>query len=70
MTLRRKIFCVLLAALLSALCVGSAHCGLGRCAICPCEGFAGGPTSNWHCTVCAHHWDQHYNNKKGPKGGM
>jgi hypothetical protein len=52
-------------ALVSILTAGTAASGLGRCALCSCGGFSGGPTTNWRC-VCEHHYDHHYNNKKGP----
>jgi len=62
----RKIFfvlCLLLALLLYA---APTHPGLGRCAICACKVFTGGKTTNWWCTTCKHHYDQHFNNRKGP----
>jgi len=43
--------------------------GLGQCALCDCKAFAGSKTTNWWCS-CKHHYDQHYNNKKGPPGGL
>lgn len=63
-----KILLILGAALCLTLGAGFAHGGLGRCALCKCEGFDGTPASNWYCS-CKHHYDHHYNNKKGPRGG-
>jgi hypothetical protein len=51
------------------LCAALAHPGLGQCALCDCKAFAGNKTTNWWC-ACAHHYDQHYNNRKGPPAGL
>ena len=51
------------------LCAALAHSGLGQCALCDCKGFTGSDATNWWC-ACKHHYDHHYNNRKGPSGGL
>jgi hypothetical protein len=66
----RKIFFAFSLLLALLLCAALAHSGLGQCAICDCKVFTGGKTANWWCTTCKHHYDQHYNNRKGPPAGV
>ena len=62
-------FLALILVLLLLLCAALAHSGLGQCALCDCKAFAGSKTTNWRC-ACKHHYDHHYNNRKGPPGGL
>jgi hypothetical protein len=65
----RSIFLALIVTLVVLLCAALAYSGLGQCALCDCKAFAGSKSTNWWC-ACKHHYDQHYNNKKGPPGGL
>ena len=66
----RKFFFALSLLLFALLmCATLAYSGLGQCALCDCKAFAGGKTTNWWC-ACSHHYDQHYNNRKGPPAGL
>jgi hypothetical protein len=65
----RRIFFVFGVMLILLLCTALAHSGLGQCALCDCRAFAGSKATNWWC-ACKHHYDHHYNNRKGPPGGL
>ncbi|MCL1986163.1 MAG: hypothetical protein FWG59_06930 [Betaproteobacteria bacterium] len=69
MTPIHKILLVFTIALALPLCATLAHSGLGQCALCDCKAFAGGKSTNWRC-ACKHHYDHHYNNRKGPSSGL
>ena len=64
-----RFFLALSLVLALLLCAALAHSGLGQCALCNCRAFAGNKTTNWWC-VCKHHYDHHYNNRKGPPAGL
>ncbi|MDR0239542.1 MAG: hypothetical protein LBI88_04830 [Deltaproteobacteria bacterium] len=65
----RKILFVFSLMLALLLCATLTYSGLGQCALCDCKAFAGNSATNWWC-VCKHHYDHHYNNRKGPPGGL